>query len=258
MKGFLDIPYRLPFARYYKDFDQGFYVDFPEQLKLMGRWFREYRCKTTLDIGAMTGGCIDFISRLGIRMDGVQFTPDVKRLAAARLKKAGIESKLFVSPVHAELNVPAKAKYDGIVTLGWFNLPFTRKHIRRTLDKIHALLAPNGIFMFDFFEFKNVKVPPTEALNLGDDIVYVSHGERLGKVLRRHHVWILKKRNEILSETSDLVDRTADDVQTMLAESGLDVLKTEFLDLNYPREFWLARKTRSKGPLKDRRPASAS
>jgi SAM-dependent methyltransferase len=247
MKGFLDIPYRLPFVRYYKEFDRGFYVDFPKQLRRMGQWFREYGCRRTLDIGAMTGGCIDYISALGIRMDGVQFTPDIKRLAAAGLKKSGVRSSLFVSPVHAELRVPTKTTYDGIVSLGWFNLPLTRARIRRTLQKIHALLAPGGIFMFDFFEFKGVKVSPTEAMTLGEDILYVSRSELRGDVLRKHHWWILNKRRKVLMETSDLVDRTGAEARSLLAESGLRVVKTEFLNLNYPREFWLAQKAGGKG-----------
>lgn len=244
-KGFLDLPYRLPFARYYQEFDAGFYVDFPKQLRLMGEWLREYRCRTTLDIGAMTGGCIEYISRLGIRMDGVQFTEDVQRLAAARLKKAGVTSTLFVSPVHGMLRLPATARYDGIVSLGWFNLPFSRGFLRRYLDRIRSLLTPGGVFLFDFFEFRNVKVAPTEAVRLGRDIVYVSHSELLGKVLRRVHVWILKSRREPFVETSDLVDRRSNEVRRLLAASGLDVVKTRFLDFHYPREFWLARKNGS-------------
>ena len=244
MKGFLDLPYRLPFARYYKEFDHGFYVDFPEQLGRMGRWFQEHRCRTILDIGAMTGGCIEYMAGLGIRMDGVQFTPDLKRLAEASLRKAGVRSRLFVSPIHAELRVPGKSRYDGIVTLGWFNLPFGGSYLKRYLDKVHALLAPGGVFMFDFFEFGQVKVPPTETLNLGEDIVHVSHAALLGNVLRKYHLWILKGRNKLLTETSDLVDRTAAEARALLGASRLEVVKTEFLDLNYPREFWLARKRR--------------
>ncbi|RPH49982.1 MAG: class I SAM-dependent methyltransferase [Planctomycetota bacterium] len=243
--GFLDLPYRLPFARYYQEFDAGFYVDFPKQLRLMGEWLQEHRCRTTLDIGAMTGGCIEYISRLGIRMDGVQFTEDVKRLAAARLRKAGVKSTLFVSPVHGPLRVPSTASYDGIVSLGWFNLPFERTFIRRYLDRIRALLAPGGVFLFDFFQFTDVKVAPTEAVTLGKDIVYVSHSELLGKVLRRYHLWILRKRRQMFAETSDLVDRRSADVRRLLAGAGLEVVKTKSLDLNYPREFWLARKIRS-------------
>lgn len=244
MKGFLDLPYRLPFARHYKDFDRGFYVDFPAQLEKMGRGFREHGCKNTLDIGAMTGGCIEHMSGLGIRMDGVQFTPDLKRLAAAGLRKAGVRSTLYVSPIHADLRVPGKARYDGIVTLGWWNLPFGRSYLRRYLGKVRELLVPGGVFMFDFFEFKDVKVSPPEVQALGDDIVHVSHSELLGSVLRKYHLWILKGRNELLTETSDLVDRRAGDVRALLGASGLEVVKTEFLDLNYPREFWLARKRR--------------
>ena len=100
MKGFLDLPYRLPFARHYKDFDRGFYVDFPEQLRRMGRWLREHGCRRTLDVGAMTGGCIEYITRLGMRMDGVQFSADLKRMAGAQLRKAGVASTLHVAPVH--------------------------------------------------------------------------------------------------------------------------------------------------------------
>jgi len=242
MKGFLDIPYRLPFAKHYKEFDRGFYVDFPKQLRRMGAWLQEYGCRKTLDIGAMTGGCINYISGLGIRMDGVQFTHDVKRLAAANLRKARIRSTLYVSPVHSDLRVPGRARYDGAVSLGWFNLPFSSAYLRRYFRRIHELLKPGGVFMFDFFEFDRVKVAPTESVALGDDIVHVSHSELLGDVLRRYHFWILKGRNEVLTETSDLVARTAGEARRHLAASGFDVVESEHLDFNYPREFWLARK----------------
>ncbi len=239
MRGFLDLPYRLPFARHYKEFDAGFYVDFPKQLKLMGEWLRESGCRRTLDIGAMTGGCIEHISRLGMRMDGVQFTADVKRLAAARLRKAGVVSTLYVSPVRGPLRLPAAARYDGIVALGWFNLPFTRARLRGYLDAIRRRLAPGGVFLFDFFEFRRLVVPPTEAVRFGGDIVHVSHAERLGRTLRRYHLWVSGGRAR--AETSDLVDRTPAEARRELARAGFEVVKTKHLDFHYPREFWLAR-----------------
>jgi SAM-dependent methyltransferase len=241
MKGFLDLPYRLPFARHYKAFDAGFYVDFPEQLRLMGRWLRESGCRRTLDVGAMTGGCIEHVSKLGIRMDGVQFTEDVKRLAAANLRRAGIRSTLHVVPVHAELRLPTRTRYDGIVSLGWFNLPFTRPQLRRRLDRIRGRLVPGGVFLFDFFEFRDVKVAPPETLSLGGGLHYASRSELRGRVLRRHHLWVDRTRGFARTESSDLVDRPASAVRRLLAESGFRVERTESLDLNYPREFWLAR-----------------
>ena len=90
----------------------------------MGRWFQDHGCKTTLDIGAMTGGCIRYISRLGIRMDGVQFTPDIQRLAARELRMAGVRSKLYVSPIFADLDLPAGARYAVMVAPP---LPFVAK-----------------------------------------------------------------------------------------------------------------------------------
>jgi len=242
MKGFLDLPYRRPFARHYKAFDAGFYVDFPKQLKIMGDWLRESGCRRTLDIGAMTGGCIEYITRRGMRMDGTQFTPDVKRLAAARLRKAGIASTLYVSPVHGPLRVPGRARYDGAVALGWLNLPFTRARLRGYLAAIRRLLAPGGVFLFDFFEFRRLVVPPTEAVRLGNDVLHVSHAERLGKTLRRYHLWV--SGGTPRAETSDLVDRSPAEARRELARAGFEVVKTKHLDFHYPREFWLARRTR--------------
>jgi SAM-dependent methyltransferase len=240
MKGFLDLPYRLPFAAHYKAFDAGFYVDFPKQLKLMGAWLRESGCRRTLDIGAMTGGCIEYISGLGMRMDGVQFTPDVKRLAAARLRAAGVASTLFVSPVHAPPRVPSRLRYDGAVALGWFNLPFSDARLRAWLAAVRRLLAPGGVFLFDFFEFRRLVVPPTEAVRLAKDLTLVSHAERRGRTLRRYHLWIDGDR--VRAETSDLVDRSPAEARRALARAGFEVVKTKRLDFHYPREFWLARR----------------
>jgi hypothetical protein len=49
----------------------------------------------------------------------------------------------------------------------------------------------------------------------------------------------------MLAETSDLVDRRSAEVRRLLTGAGLEVMETRSLDLNYPREFWLARKIRS-------------
>jgi hypothetical protein len=241
MKGFLDLPYRLPFARHYKDFDRGFYVDFPVQLKQMGRWFQEHGCRKTLDVGAMTGGCIEHISRLGIRMDGVQFSADLKRLAADRLRKVGVESTLHVSPVHDPFRLPAGLRYDGIVTLGWLNLPFSQARLGRMLARVRTLLTPGGVFLFDFFDFKKVIIDPPEARRFDDGVGHVAYTERRGNVLRRYHLWI-SDGDRLRAESSDLVDRRPGPVRSLLAGAGLEVVRAEFLDLNYPRHFWLVRR----------------
>lgn len=207
----------------------------------MGSWFKEFECKKTLDIGAITGGCIEYISKLGIKMDGVQFSNDLKNLAASKLREAGVESKLFVSPIDKPLNVQKGNKYDGIVTLGWFNLPFSDKYIKRYLDKITSLLNPGSVFLFDFFEFKDIVIPPTEAQNFGPGILYVSHSELLGKTLRRYHLWALDHK-KLLTEVSDLVDRSLDQIKDYLRDSELSLEREQFLDLNYPRYFCIATK----------------
>jgi len=244
MKGFLDLAYRLPYVRHYKAFDGGFYVDFSKQLRIMGRWLQDFECTHTLDIGAMTGGCIEHITSLGIRMDGIQFTADLQRLASAQLRKAGVSSTLHVSPVHAPPVLPAGSAYDGIVTLGWFNLPFTRRQLQRYLARIRRLLTPGGVFLFDFFEFRDIVVPPTESLTLANDLAYVTHSERLGSVLRRYHLWI-RNHEELRAESNDLVDRSPREARRLLAEAGLKLVESRFLDLHYPRHFWLAQKSAS-------------
>ena len=65
--------------------------------------------------------------------------------------------------------------------------------------------------------------------------------ERLGGVLRRHHLWV-EKGGRLQAETSDLVDRTPAFVRSLLAESGLKLVERRFLDLNYPRHFWVAQR----------------
>jgi len=84
-------------------------------------------------------------------------------------------------------------------------------------------------------------VAPTESVELEAGLYYLSHGERLGKVFRRHHAW-LGKAGELAMETSDLVDRRPAEVRRLFTSSGFRVLETKHLDLKYPREFWLVRR----------------
>lgn len=240
MSRFLDLPYRHPYVEHYRRFDAGFYADFHRQLGVMGAWLRRHRCRVTLDVGAMTGGCIEHISGLGIRMDGVQFTHDIRRLASARLRKAGIRSRLWVSPVHRPLRVPTTSRYDAVVSLGWLNLPFPRRDLLATLRETRRLLAPRGLFLFDFFSFRELVVPPTEAVRLTDDLTLVSHAERDGSVLRRHHLWLRRGRPP-QAESSELVDRSARETAALLRDGGFEAVEKRRLDYRYPREFWLAR-----------------
>jgi SAM-dependent methyltransferase len=243
MKGFLDLPYRMPFVRHYRAFDRGFYSDFPRQLALMGGRLRQAGCRRTLDIGAMTGGCIEYLSRLGIRMDGVQFTEDIRRLAAARLRKAGIRSRLFVSPVHRPLRLPRVAPYDAAVSLGWLNLPFPRPALLATLARIRRALVPGGLFLFDFFGFRDLVVPPTGAVALPGGLTLVSHAVRDGRRLHRHFLWIAPGRPPA-AESAVLVDRSPAEVRRLLEAAGFEIAARDFLELNYPRHFWTARRAR--------------
>ena len=54
----------------------------------------------------------------------------------------------------------------------------------------------------------------------------------------------MEKGGRLQAETSDLVDRTPAFVRSLLAESGLKLVERRFLDLNYPRHFWVAQKGR--------------
>lgn len=225
--------------RYLADFEHGFYVDFEVQRKIMGEWLLEKKCKTTLDIGAQTGGCIEYISDLGIRMDGTQYTQDLKHFALKRLKAAGVISRLFVSSIDQPPTIAHARKYDAAVMLSWFNLPFTHLEMKRYLDAIHKLLQPKGVLLFDYFQFENVVVNPPETTRF-NDVLFISYTELLGKALRRYHFWIRGRTVE--SEVTDLVDRTPDEMINLLKNSRFIVDKTEFLQLNYPRTFVLAKK----------------
>jgi hypothetical protein len=189
----------------------------------------------------MTGGCIEYITRLGIRMDGVQFTPDLRRLAEVPLRKAGIASTLYVSPVHDPVRLPAGLRYDGIVTLGWLNLPFSPARLRGMLARIRRLLVPGGVFLFDFFDFKKLVIDPQDARRFDDGIVHVATTERMGNILRRYHLWV-SKGEKLRAEFTDLVERRPETVRPLLSAAGLEIVREKFLDLNYPRHFWLVRK----------------
>src|SRR6185295_18343735 len=139
--------------------------------------------------------------------------------------------------LHRPPLLPPGSVYDGIVSLGWFNLPFSDRQLAQHVDRIRRLLRPGGVFLFDFFEFRDLVLPPTESLALEKGLIYVSHSERLGSLLRRYHLWIRNHR-ELRTETSDLVDRSPREARRLFAAAGMEVVRKRYLHLNYPRHFW--------------------
>ena len=112
------------------------------------RRFIERFGEPALDVACGAGRLLVPYRGAGLDVDGADISPDMIRLASARLDEEGLETGLFVQPMH-ELDLPRR--YRTILVCGGFALGGSRVHDQEALRRFHDHLLPGGALVLDYY-----------------------------------------------------------------------------------------------------------
>lgn len=112
------------------------------------RRFIERFGEPALDVACGAGRLLLPYRRAGLDVDGADISADMIRLAGERLEAEGLETDLFVQPMH-QLELPRR--YRTILVCGGFALGGSREHDQEALRRFHRHLLPGGALVFDYY-----------------------------------------------------------------------------------------------------------
>ena len=134
-------------ARWWAEFN----TDGPE-IEYFRRFIERFG-EPALDVACGAGRLLVPYRRAGLDVDGADISADMIRLAGQRLEAEGLETALFVRPMH-ELDLPRR--YRTILVCGGFALGGSRAHDQEALRGFYSLLLPGGALVIDYYlPYKN-------------------------------------------------------------------------------------------------------
>ena len=136
--------------------------DYDADVKFLDWLFKEYGCRSIIDIGCGTGNHAIRLSKLEYEVTGVDISETMLEIAKEKDKDAKIR---FIQGNMRKLEkpIPKGKKFDAAICLGQaFSNLITNRDVHAFLDGVHRILRKKGLFVFDA---RNAKKIDEERLN---------------------------------------------------------------------------------------------
>lgn len=193
---------------------------------------KEQQVKTVLDLTCGTGSQVFYLAERGYEVIGSDFSPVLIEMARHKADKLGKN----ISFLDGDMRVLNVGKFDAVITI--FNAigHVTKADFEKTLQNIHANLKDGGVYIFDIFNLQAItdKIIDDFTMDIksvvnGDKIRNVQHSEidrANGFLISHDHYTIVKdgKAPEIHTNSFSLQIYTAEELQTMLARNGFEII----------------------------------
>ncbi len=193
---------------------------------------KEQQVNTVLDMTCGTGSQVFYLTDRGYEVVGSDFSPALIKMARHKAEKTGKNITFFDGDMR-DLHV---GKFDAVITI--FNAVghLTKTAFEKALQNIHSNLKEGGVYIFDIF---NLQAITDEIIdNFTMDIESVVNGVKIRNVqhskidrekglLASHDHYTISKdvgEPEIHTNSFSLQIYTAEELQTMLARNGFEIL----------------------------------
>ena len=205
------------FCRVYNEFGWNVYPEvFGEQLL---RWLsgKNAPVKTALDLGCGTGVLCQTLERSGIDARGVDLSEGMIAIARERAPSLRFDAADMVTYRPA-------ARFDLVTCTGdALNHIFDRNDVRRVMENVYEMLAPDGYFVFDLLGEQEIPDDEPFTLDYSDTVraVFATTREP-GDVIRLH---IDVYENGQFSFEENILEKlhNVDDIRSLLTEVGFAI-----------------------------------
>jgi SAM-dependent methyltransferase len=117
------------------------------RIKKAARLFRIKGVKKILDLGCGTGRHSLYLSKRGFNVYATDVSPTAVKIAGEKAAELGLKDIYFRQ--HDMRSIPFKDNYFDAVICTWTLHHGKLAQIQRTIDEVHRVLAPGGIFLTD-------------------------------------------------------------------------------------------------------------
>jgi SAM-dependent methyltransferase len=136
--------------------------DYDSGVKFLDSLFREYHCRSVIDIGCGTGNHALRLSKIGYEVTGVDISPSMLEKAREKDRKAKV-NLVEGDMRRPDRAVPRDKKFDAAICLGIaFSHLLTNNDVQTFLRGLHKILRKDGLLVFDA---RNAKKIGEEYLN---------------------------------------------------------------------------------------------
>lgn len=199
---------------------------------------KPYSCKTILDLTCGTGSQVFHFTKLGYKVVGSDFSPQLLKIARKRAHK----QNLNIAFIDGDMRTSKLGKFDACITM--FNAigHVSRDDFKKTIKNIFNNLNDGGVYMFDIFNINAltndvIRTFPYQNHKQTDNVTFlksqVSFVDRDRSLLISYDTYTVQKacgKPEILQNEFALQIYTSEELKSMLIECGFKNVRHFALD----------------------------
>ena len=229
----------------YKQYPE--YFDIPsyalhtnEKNKAIEKILRKYKAKSVLDMACGTGAQVFYLTRLGYKVIGSDFSPGLLEIA----RKKALKENITVEFIDGDMRNLQVGNFDAVITIDNAIGHLVKSDFNVAISNIHKNLKCGGIYVFDILnldamtdeviETDSKKMTSVSITEDGSRINNVRYStiDRVNGILTANETITIQKidtQNKV-KNTCSLQIYTMNDLSEMLSKNGFKVIEQHKVD----------------------------
>ena len=163
-----------------------------------------------------TGAQVFFLTEHGYQITGSDLSP--KLIAIAQQK--ALNKKLTIPFLHGDMRSIQAGSFDAVITMANAIGHVTKSDFEITLKNISKNLKPNGIYIFDIFNFEAITKELLESFTL-------NYSSSINDITVNHHQYsrIDAQEERLISHDSFTLQKNGESIKTLTGKIELQIYK---------------------------------
>jgi 2-polyprenyl-3-methyl-5-hydroxy-6-metoxy-1,4-benzoquinol methylase len=202
----------------------GFEKRFGQEEAAFRQLVEQYSIRTALDAGCGTGFHSLILSRLGVRVTGVDVSSEMLEQAKNHARALGLNAQ-FVRSTFENLGENVSERFDGVFCLG-NSLPhvLSREELQRTLGGFHRLLNPRGVLIIQMLNYDRIMTRRERVQSVKEEsgTIFVRFYDFEDELLRFNILRLKRTHSGFIPELDSIALRPVvrGELSNLLAEAG--------------------------------------
>lgn len=190
--------------------------------------FTNQNIKVIADLGCGSGLDSLALASMGLKVIGFDPSAEMIRSAKQNAAKFGAGIKFFRKSI-AEISQKFTGRFDAVVSFGNTLANLDETEVKFALQKVHHLLKPNGLFLFQILNYARVEKKKETVIGFteSDDSLIIRFNEFLKDEMKFHFLSLNKKMISSSNHYSTRIyPHNHKFISTALRQSGFSRIKS--------------------------------